>query len=113
MMRAAAGYSLIEVTVAILLFGIVAAAVGQTVVITQRARQVSENWLQATQLAGERLEAVRAGALSDDTPTVGIFQRQTTVSAVAGHPGLRRVDVTISWADSAPKAFTLSSLVRQ
>ena len=113
MMRAARGYSLIEVLVAVLLFSLVATALAQTLVITGRARYASANWMRATQLAGERIEAVRAGIVADERPAVGIFRRETTVAPFAGHPGLTRIDVTVSWTDSEPKQFTLSTLVRR
>jgi prepilin-type N-terminal cleavage/methylation domain-containing protein len=113
MMPAARGYSLIEFLIALALFGFVAAAIGQMIVVTQRARQVSENWMRATQLAADRIEAVRAGVAVDGHPYEGIFQRETTLAGVAGHPGLKRLDVTVSWTDTEPHRFTLSTLVRE
>jgi prepilin-type N-terminal cleavage/methylation domain-containing protein len=107
------GSSLIEVMVAILLFSVVGTAVAQTVVLTQRARQVSENWMCATQLASQQIEAVRAGSASEGTGQIGIFRRETTTEPVTNHRGLVRVDVTVSWTDTDPKEFTLSTLVRQ
>jgi prepilin-type N-terminal cleavage/methylation domain-containing protein len=113
MMGSLRGYSLIEVMVAVLLFSIVAAAVAQAVVLAQRGRQISENWMRATQLASERLETVRAGVMADSTATNGIFQRDTAVTAVAGHRGLVQITVTVSWTDTEPKTFALSTLMRR
>jgi prepilin-type N-terminal cleavage/methylation domain-containing protein len=109
----ARGYSLIEFLVATLIFSLVATAVAQTIVLTQRFRGVSANWLRATQLAVQRIEAFRAGVLIDEESESGIFRRETALSDVAGHPGLKRVDVTISWRDTEPKRFTLTTLVRR
>ncbi len=111
-MATARGYSLIEVIVAVLLFSIVATAVAQTIVWAQRARQLGENWMRATQLAVERIEAVRAGTRGNGTEDNGGFRIAATLAPVAGHRGLGRVDVVVSWTDSEPKEFMLSTLVR-
>jgi prepilin-type N-terminal cleavage/methylation domain-containing protein len=109
----ARGYSLLEVLLATLLFSLVATAVAQTIVFTQHSRRVSANWLRATELATERIEQVRAGVLVDDDPENGIFRRETALSGFAGHPGLTRVDVSVSWRDGEKRGFTLSTLVRR
>lgn len=112
-MTVARGYSLVEVMVAIVLFALVAAAVGQTVTFGQQSRQISENWMHATQLASARIEQVRAGMRIDATAESGIFHRETAVRSMPGHRNLTRVDVTVSWTDTEPRSLTLSSLVRR
>ena len=112
-MNGTKGFSLIEVMVAIVLFALVAAAVGQTVTFGQQNRQISENWMQATQLASARIEQVRAGMATDPAAEAGRFHRKTVVSSVAGHRNLQRIDVTVSWTDTEPRALTLSTLVHR
>jgi prepilin-type N-terminal cleavage/methylation domain-containing protein len=109
----ARGYSLIEVMVAIVVFALVAAAVAQTVTFNQHSRQIAENWMRATQLAGARIEQVRAGMSTDPTPESGIFRRDTVIAALDGHRNLSRVEVTVSWTDSEARTLTLASLVRR
>lgn len=108
----ARGYSLIECMVAIAIIGFVASAVAQTVILTQQRRQVSENWMRATELALQRIEAVRAGSMTDSQPMSGIFRRDSAFTGVTGHPGLLRLDVTVGWTDPDPHQMTLSTLVR-
>jgi prepilin-type N-terminal cleavage/methylation domain-containing protein len=110
-MRPGHGYSLIEVMVATTLFGLVAAAVAQTIVVTQRSRQLGENWMRASQLAQQYLEAARAGSLADHED--GIFRTETKLTPVPGHPGLMRLDVTVSWTDGEPRSLELSTMVRR
>ncbi|HUI28546.1 MAG TPA: prepilin-type N-terminal cleavage/methylation domain-containing protein [Candidatus Kryptonia bacterium] len=105
------GYSLMECMVAVVLIGVIATAVAQTIVTTQRGRQLSENWMRATELAAQRIEAVRARPAPDDQPTNGIFLRDTALAPIADHPGLARLDVTVTWADPQPHSLTLSTMV--
>ena len=107
----ARGYSLMECMVAVVIIGVIATAVAQTIVVTQHGRQLSENWMRATELAAQRIEVVRARDGADDEPTSGIFRRETALAPVAGHPGLSRLDVTVRWADPAAHSLTLSTMV--
>ena len=103
---------MVEFLVALAIFAIFAAALAQTVITAQGARRTGANWMQATQLAVERLERWRAGDRStDDTPING-FTRAWESQPVAGYEQLQRVDVTVTWEDQSQKQFTLSALIR-
>jgi type II secretory pathway component PulK len=106
------GGSLIEVLIALLVLSIVAAGLAQTLVVALRARRTSGYWMQATQLAVERVERARSGRFGDDSETLGMFQRNVRVRPGLGSLPLERVDVTVEWQDNGPKEFTLSLLQR-
>lgn len=107
------GVTLIEVLVAIVLFAFVATALAQVLVAAQHARRSSANWMQATQLAAERLERLRAGDRSTDPGPIGIFTRSWRSAVVSERLRLQRLDVTVTWADGEVRTFTLSALVHQ
>ncbi len=107
------GVTVIEVLVAIVLFALVAAASAQVLVVAQHARRSSANWMQATQLAAERLERLRAGDRSTDPGPIGIFTRSWRSVVFSERLRLQRLDVTVTWVDGGVRAFTLSALVRQ
>lgn len=99
--------------VAILLLSAVALAVTQTLVFALQARARSERWMQATQLATEGIEQLRAGhALQPLAASTG-FQRSGTVSPWSTYLGVQRLDVTVSWNDGEPHQFELTTLARQ
>ena len=107
------GFSLVEVMVATVLLSAIALAVSQTLVGALRARAQSERWMQATQLATEGIEQLRAGhSLRTLAADVG-FERTGSTMPWVGHPGVQRLEVTVSWNDGEPHTFQLTTLVRQ
>jgi prepilin-type N-terminal cleavage/methylation domain-containing protein len=110
--RSTRGATLIEVLVAVALFGLAAAAMAQTLVSAQRLRATSERWMRATQLADERLERWRAGDRGDDPGPIGAFTRTVRSGVADSAPGLERVDVVVEWDDRGPQRFALSILQR-
>lgn len=107
------GFSLIEVLVATLLLSTVALALTRTLTGAQRGRAISEQWLLATQLAAEGIEQLRAGGRLEDVPLDRAIERVGASVPWAGHPGLRRIEVTVSWDDGERYTFQLATLVRQ
>ena len=107
------GVTLIEVLVAVVLLSTMALALTQTLIASQRARAVSERWIQATQLAAEGLEQLRAGHALRPLRNAGDFERRGEVTAWHGHDGLLLLAVTVSWNDGAPQECQLSTLVRR
>ncbi len=111
--RTPAGFSLVEVMVATLLLSAIALAVTQTLVNALQVRARSERWMQATLLAAEGIEQLRAGHALRSLPAGLGFERSGTIAAWSGHPGVQRLDVTVSWNDGAPHTFQLTTLARQ
>ena len=110
--RALAGFSLVEVMVATLLLSAVALAVTQTLVTALQQRAQSERWMQATQLAVEGLEQLRAGQALRPLASGSGFERAGTAAAWGGHPGVQQLEVTVSWDDGEPHNFQLTTLAR-
>ncbi len=107
------GFTLVELLIAVSLFGIVAAALAQTVVRAEEVRASSARWLHATALAEERLERVRGGDRSPDPETtIGEYTRTWHAAPVPDLPGVEQIDVVVSWADRGIQRFTLSALAR-
>lgn len=107
---AAAGFTLVEVVVALLLFAIGAAALAQTLVMAQRLHAGTARWLQAVTLAEERLELLHAGARDADSGSRGGLTRRWRAEPAA--PGLERLEVTVTWQDRGPQALVLTALRR-
>lgn len=107
------GAMLIELLVAVLLFSIGAAALAQTLIVSQQVRASSTRWLRATQLADERLERLRAGDRSEDWAPIGEFTRSWRAVAVDGAADLERIDVTVTWEDRGRQTVALSTLQRR
>jgi prepilin-type N-terminal cleavage/methylation domain-containing protein len=108
-----AGFTLIEVVVAMLLFAVGAAALAQTLVIAQRTRASSARWGQALALAEQRLERWHAGERDDETTQVGEFTLRTTAEAFDGSELLERVAITVEWQDRGPQRLALAGLLRR
>ena len=111
--RPAAGFSLVEVMVATLLLSAVALALTQTLVNALQMRARSERWMQAIFLAAEGMEQLRAGSPPLPVAPNSGFERSGTASPWGNHPGVQRLEVTVSWNDGDPQTFQLTSLAQQ
>ena len=99
--------------VATLLLSAIALAVTQTLVGALEVRARNERWMQATQLAAEGIEQLRAGHTLRPLAARTGFERSGNVTPWNGHPGLQHVEVTVSWNDGEPHTFQLTTLARQ
>jgi len=106
-------FTLVEVMVAVALLSVVALGMTTTLVGAQRARARSEQWMQATVAAVDGLEQLRAGHALGPLRDPGRFERSASVSTWNGHPGLYRLEVTVSWDDGTPQRFRLTTLARR
>jgi len=106
----AAGFTLVEVMVALVLLAIVALGVTTTLISTQRALRENARWMQATQLAAQALERYRTGPGVDPAPAPG-FLCTLRSAPWEGHPGVQRVEVSVSWDDGVHSVH-LITLVR-
>jgi prepilin-type N-terminal cleavage/methylation domain-containing protein len=112
MAAGARGFTVIELLVAVAIFGVLAAGLAQTLIRAQQVRTSSARWMQATQLAEERLERLRAGDRTDDTGPIGAFMRSWQTQPALDQPGLERLDVVVTWEDGGRQRFGLSALAR-
>jgi len=108
------GYSLIELLVAMTLFAIVAFGLATAVTLVTRSGVLSDRLTRATFLAQDKLEALvsHADSLTDgtDAPEPG-FSRSWFISVDDPEPGVRRVDVTVSWEGSETRTVSLTTVV--
>ena len=106
-----AGFTLIEVLVALAVFALAATAATQTLVTAHRARSTAADLMHATQLAVERMERVRAGDRAADGAALGGFERSWSAAPSSSALDLERVDVRVAWVDHGRRALTLSCLM--
>ncbi len=116
--RGTGGFSLIETLVALSLFAMTAATMGQFLVT--QIRHASNNHLQtkAYSLAAEQLEATRALRFNDmlaSTRTVAFNGVQYTVATDVDDDtpsnGLKTIEVDVSWNDpTGPKNVSVSTV---
>lgn len=107
------GFSLLEVVFALALLSVVSTGLAAAVAQSLRARAVARDLMQATQLAADAFELVRAGAVpevSGASPDAR-FQRRVSLAAFAPSLHLQRVDVVVAWNDGQPRQVALSSLL--
>jgi prepilin-type N-terminal cleavage/methylation domain-containing protein len=111
-----AGYSLIEMLVALTLFSITALALSAGVGAAIRANSLSAHFTRATILAQDKLEELCAQAtpLSDgnDDPQPG-FTRTWSATADTPEMGVTQIDVTVSWTDSATHTVVLTTVINE
>lgn len=97
---------------ALLLFLLTASDLTGLLMGAQRARRTSRRWMQATQLAAEELERLRAGDRRADAGPIGIFTRTWSEKNLGDGSRLHRLDVTVRWDEAGPREFRLSTLMR-
>ena len=111
-----AGFSLLEILVALALFSIASVALTLGVTTTIRANNTSEHLTQATILAQDKLEALLAAApiftAGSDTPRVG-FSRTWTIADDTPSVGVSQIVVSISWVDHTPHTITVTTVVNE
>jgi len=109
-----AGYSLLEILVALAIFSIAALALTSGVTTAVRANNLSEHFTQATILAQDKLEALRSHPFSltggSDVPQTG-FSRVWSIAPATPQIGVTQVDLSVSWTDYLPHTVTLSTII--
>jgi len=120
-----AGFTLIEILVAMVVFSI--SSLGLAIGVTSVIRSNQRSYLAsiATNLAQDKLEELKAmspvnvapcpGACDIPKPkTNGVeFTRTWKVWADTPTPGVKQIDVTVEWADHSTHSFTISSAVKE
>jgi len=107
------GFTLIELLIALTLLSVATLSLSTTLISTHRALAVSGKWMQATQLAAEALEQLRAGQMPGGGHLAGGFDRSAQVTPWGGHAALRRLEVTVSWNDGDTHTLQLVTLARR
>lgn len=121
------GYTLNEVLVSIALIAIGVLGFSLNTVSVIQGNQISANLTIATNLAQDKLEELNARtgfANVDNCSTTAGDQKITATGAAGGifdrcwriddsplGPGLKQIDVIVSWRDYLPRSVTLSTLV--
>jgi len=107
-LRSQEGIGLIEVIVAMLIFGIGITAAMRTLPQSNRATTRSRNLTTATNLAQEKIEELMGSRFNDPDMAAGnhvdtlnplntIFTREWTVTDSTPVPDMKRVDVTVTY----------------
>lgn len=104
------GFTLIEVMIALTLLSVVALSLSTTLISTHRALTASGKRMQATQLAAEAMEQLRAGQMPEGVHFAEGFDRSAQATVWAG---LRRLEVTVSWNDGDAHTLRLVTLARR
>jgi type II secretion system protein I len=111
-----AGYSLIEVLVAVTIFSLTALALSAGVGAVVRANNISAKLTLATILAQDKLEELcaQSGSRSGDSdvPQAG-FTRTWIVTPDSPVEGVAQIDVTVSWHDYQARIITLTTVVNE
>jgi len=111
-----AGFSLLEILVALTVFSIASVALISGVTTSIRANNTSEHLTQATILAQDKLEALLASAptfaAGSDAPRAG-FTRTWTITSDTPQVGVAQINVSVSWADYTSQTITVMTVVNE
>lgn len=109
-----AGFSLIELLVAMTIFAIAALGLSAGVALVSRAGALSDHLTRATILAQDKLEELASHgeplAGGADAPLPG-FAREWTVAPDDPDTGVTRVDVTVTWEGHESHSLSLATVV--
>lgn len=123
MKRSEKGIGMIEIIIAILIFGIGITAAIRTLPVSNRAASRARNLTMATNLAQEKIEELMsidfdsadlaAGGHNDpDNPVDRIFTRTWSIVDSAPIADMKRVDVTVSYESDHPdNSVTLTTYI--
>ena len=123
--RRIAGFTLIEILVAMAVFAIASLGLAMGVTSVIQSNQRSYLASIATNLAQDKLEELKATPASvgpcivsncdDPKPqTNGVeFTRTWEVFPSDPTPGVKRIDVTVEWTDHMPHNVTISSVMQE
>jgi len=119
-LRSAAGFTLIEVLVAVTIFAVSMMGLAAGVISITRANKTALFHTMATSLAQEKLEQLKATSVAfvsscpsncEVAPTyLGVtFTRYWTVDLNQPQPGLKKITVNVRWTDYSQHTITVIS----
>jgi type IV pilus assembly protein PilV len=122
--RGAAGFTLVEILVAMTIFaiGVLGLAAGtMNVLRTNSTSQLSTSAINLAQSKIEELRAMSAAAFAglsspgSDTATASgkTFNRTWQITANSPVAGVTKIDVTVGWTDYTSRSVTVSASVAQ
>jgi len=121
--KVTAGFTLIEVLVAMSLFSIAVLGVAAGATTVMRANQTSHYHTIATNLAQDKLEELKGRTVANINTTGSpenniavpgvpvLFTRSWAVAGGAPVLGVTQITVTVTWTDYAAQTLTVSSSV--
>lgn len=111
-----AGFSLLEILIALALFSIASVALTLGVTTSIRANHTSEHLTQATILAQDKLEALLASGpafvAGSDAPRTG-FSRTWTITSDTPQVGVSQITVSVSWTDYGSHSIMVTTVVNE
>jgi prepilin-type N-terminal cleavage/methylation domain-containing protein len=111
-----AGFSLLEILIALALFSIASVALTLGVTTSIRTNNTSEHLTQATILAQDKLEALLATGptfvAGSDAPRSG-FARTWIIASDTPQVGVSQIAVSVSWTDYSPHTITVTTVVNE
>ncbi len=123
MIREQSGYTLVEAMVAIVVLGLVIGGISNLFITILRTQYMTSNLEAATRAAQREIESLRNNNYNTLEPGTNIdftdrlpdnlpSGKQGTVAISEPVPGLRRVDVNVTYTDNgAERQVNLSSLI--
>ena len=120
-----AGFTLVEIMIAMLIFGAVVIGLAQAIPQGMSTREKARRLSVATFLAKDQMERLRSSAFSDPSLAAGLhldpnnpvepgFRRDWTVVDNTPIPGMKRVSVRVSFQSTSPdsQVVLVSQLTR-
>ncbi len=111
-----AGFTLLEILVALALFSTASVALTLGVTTSIRTNTTSERLTQATILAQDKLEALLASgptfAAGSDAPRSG-FTRTWTIASDTPQLGVSQIAVSVSWMERTSQTITVTTVVNE
>jgi general secretion pathway protein I len=116
-----AGFTLVEVLVAMAIFGIAVLGLAMSATSVIRANQTGLVETTAANIAQDKLEELKsktAANIISGGPTVQTINGEAftcTWTVTSGSPvsGMKRIVVTVTWTDYASRSVTISSAVKE
>ena len=111
--RAAGGFTLVEVVIALGLFATAAVSFSSVLLGSMRGNRLAEETSTAATFAQDKIEELRMNpTLASGTDTSSIYTR-TWAPTATPITGAREVAVTVTWNDESPRTIVLRTIVAE